>query len=65
MWTHRRRRGQLLRVHDPAYVDAIEASVPVRGLVHLDPDTAMNPHSHRAACGPRGGGQGDRYGDER
>jgi acetoin utilization deacetylase AcuC-like enzyme len=42
-------REQLLRVHDPAYVDAIEASVPVRGLVHLDPDTAMNPHSHRAA----------------
>jgi acetoin utilization deacetylase AcuC-like enzyme len=40
---------QLLRVHDPDYVDAIEASVPERGLVHLDPDTAMNPHSHRAA----------------
>jgi acetoin utilization deacetylase AcuC-like enzyme len=42
-------REQLLRVHDPDYVDAIEASVPERGLVHLDPDTAMNPHSHRAA----------------
>ncbi len=42
-------REQLLRVHDPAYVDAVEASVPERGLVHLDPDTAMNPHSHRAA----------------
>jgi acetoin utilization deacetylase AcuC-like enzyme len=42
-------REQLMRVHDPVYLDAIEASVPERGLVHLDPDTAMNPHSHRAA----------------
>ncbi len=42
-------REQLLRVHDRDYVDAIEASVPARGLVHLDPDTAMNPHSHHAA----------------
>ncbi len=42
-------RKQLLRVHDPDYVDAIESSVPARGLIHLDPDTAMNPHSHHAA----------------
>jgi acetoin utilization deacetylase AcuC-like enzyme len=42
-------REQLLRVHDPDYLDAIEASVPERGLIHLDPDTAMNPHSYRAA----------------
>jgi acetoin utilization deacetylase AcuC-like enzyme len=42
-------RDQLLRVHDGDYVDAIEASVPKRGLFHLDPDTAMNPHSHHAA----------------
>lgn len=42
-------RGQLVRVHDPDFVDAIEASVPERGLVHLDPDTAMNPHSYHAA----------------
>jgi acetoin utilization deacetylase AcuC-like enzyme len=42
-------REQLLRVHDPDYVDAIKASVPQHGLVHLDPDTAMNPHSHHAA----------------
>jgi len=42
-------RDQLLRVHDRDYVDAIEASVPKRGLFHLDPDTAMNPHSHHAA----------------
>ena len=42
-------REQLLRVHDPDYVDAIEVSVPERGLIHLDPDTAMNPHSYHAA----------------
>ncbi|HEV8647673.1 MAG TPA: histone deacetylase family protein [Burkholderiales bacterium] len=42
-------REQLQRVHHPDYVDAIEASVPARGLVHLDPDTAMNPHSYHAA----------------
>ncbi len=42
-------REQLLRVHAPDYLDALAASVPSRGLVHLDPDTAMNPHSLRAA----------------
>ena len=42
-------REQLLRVHAEDYLDALEASVPSRGLVHLDPDTAMNPHSLRAA----------------
>ena len=42
-------REQLLRVHDPDYVDAIEASVPEHGLIRLDPDTAMNPHSYHAA----------------
>jgi acetoin utilization deacetylase AcuC-like enzyme len=42
-------REQLERVHAPDYVAALEACVPERGLVHLDPDTAMNPHSLRAA----------------
>jgi acetoin utilization deacetylase AcuC-like enzyme len=42
-------REQLLRVHSERYVDALEASAPERGLVHLDPDTAMNPHSLAAA----------------
>jgi acetoin utilization deacetylase AcuC-like enzyme len=42
-------REQLLRVHDSHYVDAIEAAAPERGVVHLDPDTAMNPHTHHAA----------------
>ena len=42
-------REQLERVHPAAYIDALEASVPERGLVHLDPDTAMNPHTLNAA----------------
>ena len=42
-------RKELERVHAPAYITALEASVPKRGLVHLDPDTAMNPHSLKAA----------------
>jgi len=42
-------RAQLVRVHAPDYVDAIAAASPMAGLVHLDPDTAMNPYSHTAA----------------
>jgi acetoin utilization deacetylase AcuC-like enzyme len=42
-------REQLIRVHDAAYVDEIEAVAPDSGIVHLDPDTVMNPHSYRAA----------------
>ncbi|MFN3543580.1 MAG: histone deacetylase family protein [Thiobacillus sp.] len=48
-------RQQLLRVHDAAYVDAIEAAAPVQGLVALDPDTAMNPHTLDAARHAAGG----------
>lgn len=42
-------REQLTRVHDAAYVDRIFALTPVRDLVWLDPDTAMNPFSLEAA----------------
>src|ERR1700693_2696879 len=42
-------REQLTRVHDPDYVDAVAASSPAAGIVHLDPDTAMNPYSYTAA----------------
>jgi acetoin utilization deacetylase AcuC-like enzyme len=42
-------RAQLERVHAPAYVTALEQAAPERGLVHLDSDTAMNPHTLRAA----------------
>jgi acetoin utilization deacetylase AcuC-like enzyme len=42
-------RDHLARVHADDYLDALEARVPQRGLAHLDPDTAMNPHSLQAA----------------
>ncbi len=42
-------REQLARVHDPSYISAIEKKAPQEGWVRLDPDTAMNPYSLRAA----------------
>jgi acetoin utilization deacetylase AcuC-like enzyme len=42
-------REQLLRVHDGDYIDSVARASPQRGLVHLDPDTAMNPHTLSAA----------------
>ncbi|HET9700322.1 MAG TPA: histone deacetylase family protein [Burkholderiales bacterium] len=42
-------RRHLVRVHDEAYVDRILSMVPEKGIVHLDPDTAMNPHTVKAA----------------
>jgi acetoin utilization deacetylase AcuC-like enzyme len=43
------KREQLMRVHDAAYIDSIESSVPSHGIVHLDADTALNPFSYQAA----------------
>ena len=40
---------QLARVHPIEYVRAIREVSPSHGTVHLDPDTAMNPHSLQAA----------------
>jgi len=40
---------QLARVHPIEYVRAIRELAPKQGTVHLDPDTAMNPHSLNAA----------------
>jgi acetoin utilization deacetylase AcuC-like enzyme len=40
---------QLARVHPIEYVRAIRELAPQEGTVHLDPDTAMNPHSLSAA----------------
>ena len=48
-------REQLLRVHDAAYVDAIEAASPSEGIRALDPDTSMNPHTLEAARHAAGG----------
>lgn len=42
-------REQLLRVHSEAYVESVFAQSPPSGLVYLDGDTAMNPHSLSAA----------------
>jgi acetoin utilization deacetylase AcuC-like enzyme len=40
---------QLARVHPPEYVRAIREAAPEQGTIHLDPDTAMNPHTLSAA----------------
>jgi acetoin utilization deacetylase AcuC-like enzyme len=40
---------QLARVHPLEYVNAIRDAAPERGTVHLDPDTAMNPFTLKAA----------------
>jgi acetoin utilization deacetylase AcuC-like enzyme len=40
---------QLARVHPADYVRAIREAAPSHGTIHLDPDTAMNPHSLQAA----------------
>ncbi len=40
---------QLARVHPIEYVNAIREAAPESGTVHLDPDTAMNPHTLSAA----------------
>lgn len=42
-------RAQLERVHDSAYIDALERLSPASGLARLDPDTAMNCHTLAAA----------------
>ncbi len=42
-------RGQLARVHAPAYLDTIFAQAPDQGSIWLDGDTGMNPHSLSAA----------------
>ncbi|TMB33886.1 MAG: histone deacetylase family protein [Deltaproteobacteria bacterium] len=42
-------RAQLLRVHEESYLDSLESIAPRAGLVEIDPDTAMNPQTLRAA----------------
>ncbi len=42
-------RAVLERVHSSPYVDGIFAAAPTRGLIHLDPDTAMSPGTLEAA----------------
>ena len=47
---------QIARVHPAEYVRAIRDASPRSGTVHLDPDTAMNPHSLNAALHAAGAG---------
>ena len=47
---------QLARVHPLKYLRAIREAAPETGTVHLDPDTAMNPHSLNAALRAAGAG---------
>ncbi|MCA1825862.1 MAG: histone deacetylase family protein [Myxococcales bacterium] len=49
-------REQLLRVHDAAYIAALERLAPIDGYVQLDPDTAMNSHTWPAALRAAGAG---------
>jgi acetoin utilization deacetylase AcuC-like enzyme len=42
-------REQIARVHGARYIDEVEAASPETGLHFIDPDTALNPHSLRAA----------------
>ncbi len=41
--------SSLARVHAMEYISHIRSSAPQSGTVHLDPDTAMNPHTWDAA----------------
>ncbi len=45
----RAEREQLLLAHDAHHLDRVFRSAPVDGVVHLDPDTFMNPSSLSAA----------------
>src|SRR3954470_10185649 len=47
---------QIARVHPADYVRAIRDASPRSGTIHLDPDTAMNPHSLNAALHAAGAG---------
>lgn len=47
---------QLLRVHPQTYIDQVKAASPHAGINHLDPDTAMNPFTLKAALRAAGAG---------
>lgn len=46
----------LLRVHGAEHVEAVLRTRPTEGLVHIDPDTSMNPHTADAALHAAGAG---------
>ncbi len=41
-------RAAISRVHPAQYIEAIEAAIPARGKIHLDPDTVMSAQSFAA-----------------
>jgi len=43
------RIAELARVHPLEYIEALRNASPQHGIVHLDPDTAMSPHTWEAA----------------
>jgi len=47
---------QLLRVHSASHLERLKRNAPELGIFHLDPDTAMNPHTWRAALRSAGAG---------
>ncbi len=47
--------ADLALVHDPAFVAAVERSVPASGVTYLDPDTQVSPGSLGAALRAAGG----------
>lgn len=47
---------QLLRVHPASHLERLKRNSPMHGIVHLDPDTAMNPHTWQAALRSAGAG---------
>ena len=48
--------AQLLRVHSAAHLEHLKRTAPSLGIAHLDPDTAMNPHTWQAALRSAGAG---------
>jgi len=47
---------QLLRVHPAAHLEHVKRTSPEHGIAHLDPDTAMCPHTWAAALRAAGAG---------
>jgi acetoin utilization deacetylase AcuC-like enzyme len=47
---------QLMRVHPASHLERLKRASPVLGVVHIDPDTAMNPHTWHAALRAAGAG---------
>ncbi|CAI06524.1 histone deacetylase family protein [Aromatoleum aromaticum] len=47
---------QITRAHPAAYLEELMNSVPEHGIRHLDPDTAMNPETMKAALRSAGAG---------